>query len=241
MKAVVAVLISIAALVGIFFVADAITRGVIEGTVADQIEQNLPENVEGTVDASIGGFSVLAQIVTGSLDDVTLRSDDLTANGVPLAVDIHGAGVPIDFASRPVDRVEGTVTIAADAAAELIPLPAGAGGLVLGDGTVSYAGSIAIFGLSLDYSVTAEAVADGDQVLVTPTNVEIGSGGNSVDLSGVVQQISQQPIPVCVASYLPEGLEVSDITVTPSDARVTFESTTLVLDAESLQKTGSCG
>lgn len=241
MKVLLGVVVSVLVLVGAFFLADAITRGIVQNTVADRLEENLPENVEGDVEVSIGGVSILAQLMTGSLDQVELSAPGLVVSGIPIAAYANGSDVPVAIDSRPVGAASGTITIAADDVARLIDLPGVSDGLVLGDGTVSYTGSAEFLGFSVDYTVTASLEADGDRVLLRPEAVQLGSAGNSVDVAGLVNQlIGQDAVPVCVAQYLPAGVSVSSITVTPVEAVVSFDADALLLDAEALSTRGSC-
>jgi hypothetical protein len=228
------------ALVALVVVADIVVRNVAEARFAEEIEANLPDGVEGDVGVTIGGFSVIAQYLSGSMDHVELSAPELVVDGTPIAVDVVGEGVPVDLAA-PVEHL--TATLEADEAAvnRLISVQGIEGDLAFGDGTVGYSGSTRFLGLRIDYSVTAEPTAAGDTVLLQPVGVEVGAGGGSLDVSDIVERLlGDDPVPVCVADRLPEGVEVQQITVEPSGATVVLEANGLRLDEASLATTGSC-
>ncbi len=234
------VLVALATLVALAAVTDMVLRNEAEARFAEQVEQNLPDGVEGDVTVSLGGFSVIAQYLSGSMDRVELSAPELSVDGVPIAVDVVGEGVPVDL-SAAVDHL--TATLEADPAAvnRLVDVPGVEGDLTLGDGTVGYTETVRILGFPVEYTVTAQPTAAGDTVLLEPVGAEIAAGGGSIDVSGLADAIlGDDPVPVCVAEHLPQGVEVQQITVEPDRATVTLEASGLRLDAASLATTGSC-
>ena len=234
------VLVILVVLVGAAVVADFVVRNIAEQRVAAQLEQNLPEGVDGDVEVELGGFSVIAQYLSGSMEQVELSAPELTVNGVPIAVHVEAHDVPPGL-DAPVGRA--TATIQADEAAvnALIEVPDVQGDVVLGDGAVAYSDTVRVLGLPIDYTVTARPTAAGDTVLLEPTGVEVGAGGSAIDVSGLVDRLmGDDPIPVCVAEYLPEGVEVQQISVQPGSATVTLGATGISLDEQSLATRGSC-
>ncbi|MFF2370162.1 DUF2993 domain-containing protein [Agromyces sp. NPDC058110] len=219
-------------------IADLVTRSAIEQRISEQAEAGLPEQVEGDVDVQIGGFSMLAQLLTGSIGRITADAPDLQVDGSPIAVHLVANGVPVQQGGT-IDFVEGTVTADEAALNALVDVPGVDGEITLGDGVVGYRGSIELLGIEVGYSVTAEAEAAGTSVLLTPVGVELGSGDRSLvldDLPGLLRN----PLDVCVADRLPQGAEVSGIEVTPGQAVISFQARDLALDEESLEVTGSC-
>ena len=98
----------VVAIAVLLVIADVVVRNIAEQRVAEQIEGKLPPGVDGEVDVSIGGFSVIAQYLTGTMDRVELSAPELTVEGAPLDVDVALQGVPVDFAS-PIALVDATV------------------------------------------------------------------------------------------------------------------------------------
>lgn len=233
-------LVVVLVLGAIAVVADIVVRQVAQQQIAASIEQELPEGVEGEVDVRIGGFSVIAQYLSGRMDEVELSAPELAVQGSPMAVRIVGRGVPTDL-SKPVGHLDGTITIGQDSLNALVDAPE-IGDVTLGDGTIGYEASASVLGLDVDYSATATAEAAGEQVLLTPVDVTVGALGGSIDVSELVTRLlGDEPVAVCVAEQLPEGLRVERIEVSPGVATVRFGAERFVLDEASLSTKGSCG
>lgn len=225
-------------------IADVVVRNVAEQRVAEQIEGELPPGVDGEVDVTIGGFSVLAQYLRGTMDRVELRAPELLVEGAPLDVDVTLQGVPVDFAS-PVALVDATVVADEATVNRLIAVAGIEGGLTLGDGAVGYERSIDIDVLSMPIAITVEVtatpVAAGDTVVLDSVGVDVSAAGGTVDLTGLAERIiGDDPIEVCVAERLPQGVEITAIDVTEGSVRVEAHATDLQLDERSLADTGTC-
>lgn len=227
-------------LAGVLILVDWLARGVAESVVESELEQRMPETIDGDVDVSIGGFSMIAQYLAGRFDRIELDAPDLVVGDVPVSAHLVAESVPTDR-SLPVGHMTGTVTVTQESLTSLIDLPGNASGLRLGEGTVSYQGEAAFFGIPVSYRLTAEPRPDGDSILLVPAGVEITAGGAALDLGGVVDELlGSAALPVCVASYLPDGVDVTGIEISPDEATVTFESTSLALDASAFATRGSC-
>lgn len=237
---VLSIVVGIAVLVGLFFVVDRVVRGIAEQRVAEEIVGQLPENVTATPTVTIGGTSVIAQYLGGSFEDITIEAPDAVLDGIPADVILHATGFPVDD-TQPVTALSGTATLSEDALNQLIERTAPNSAVQLGDGELSYAASATFFGFTVGYRVTGELEAAGDHVLVTPTGAEVTAGGGNLDLSNLVEMIvGSEPVSICTAQYLPEGVEVADIDVAPDSATVRLAAADLVIDENTLKTLGSC-
>lgn len=231
---------SIVVVLVLLVVADAVTRAVAEQRVAAEIEKNLPSSVQADVQVHIGGFSVLGQFLGGSFESVELDAPHATVNGAPLSASIHATGVPADF-SKPVQSATGTLSISQDSLNKLVTIPGAKGDITLGDGVIGYDGTIDLLGLPVDYTVSATAKAAGDTVLLTPGKATVSAGSGNVNITRLIQALTANgPFPVCAAQYLPKGVTVTDITVTPRHATVTLSASDFVMNEEFLHSKGSC-
>lgn len=236
--------LSVLGLVAAFFFVDAGVRGYAERQVKQEIAANLPETVTGDVSVSIGGLSVIWQYLGGRFDRVDLRSSALSVQGVPASVHVVATDVPLDR-SRPVGDVRGIVDLGPAALNTLLsnslPSDVPDAGLKLGPGEVSYTGSVELLGFPIGYRATATPTVDAGSVLLTPSGARITSGAGGFDAGNLLSLVmGEEPIRVCVASYLPDGVTLSGVTVTPERARLTLQSSTLTLSRESLTTLGSC-
>lgn len=222
-------------------IADIAVRASVESQAAAQIEEQLPENVEGDVTVEIGGFSFLAQALTGRLSEVVLDAPELSVNGVPLAAHAVANGVPTDL-TKPIETISASISIDQDAVNGIVDIP-GDSGLVLGAGDVSYEGTLSIFGFQLGYQVTGVVTADGDRVLVEPRSASLtqGAGNLDIDLDQLLGSLADDPISVCVAQYLPDGATVDSLEITEGRATAVLSADDFVVDEESLRTLGSCG
>lgn len=238
-RALTAIVVIVVALGALLVVADIVVRGIAQERFSEQIRSNLPEGVDGEVDVTIGGFSVIAQYLAGTMDRVEL-SAELAVNGAPISVEVVGEGVPVDLAS-PVRNMSAVIEADQAAVNQLIAIPDVEGDVTLGEGVVGYADTIELFGLSLGYSVTARPTAAGDTVLLQPESVQVDAGGGGIDVSGLADRVlGDDPIAVCVAQYLPSGVMVNGIEIAAGMAIVRLEAQSILLDEASLATTGSC-
>jgi hypothetical protein len=232
--------IPVVVIVVLLVVVDSAARAYAEQRVSDEIEKNLPSDVKGQVHTHIGGFSVLQQYLSGTFQRVELDAPQVVAKGAPLSAKVVATGVPADF-SKPIADVTGTLTISQDSLNKLVQIPGATGDITLGSGTIGYDGSIDLLGLPVGYTVTATPKAAGDQVLLTADKASLKTGAGNVNLDRLLQALtSQGPFPVCAAQYLPEGVQVSDIQVTPGQATVTLTASDVVMDQKFLNSKGSC-
>ena len=224
----------------ILVIADVAVRAYAEQRVSDEIEKSLPSDIQGQVHTHIGGFSVIQQYLSGTVPRVELDAPRVVVTGAPLRAKVVATGVPADF-SKPISEATGTLSISQDSLNKLVQIPGATGDITLNDGTIGYDGSIDLLGLPVGYTVTATPEAAGDQVLLTADKASLKTGAGNVNLDRLLQSLtSQGPFPVCAAQYLPEGVKVSDIQVTPGRATVTLTASDFVLDEKFLGSKGSC-
>jgi hypothetical protein len=231
----------VAIVIALLVLVETVGRGIAERAVADSIERDLPEGVEGEVDVRIRGVSALWQVITGRMDEIVATAPELSVNGVPVDATVTAYGVPLAEGGS-VERAEAVATVdeaALDAIAESQGIR---GGLTLGEGTVSYSDELEILGIPVSFAVTAEPEAAGDRVLLTPVAAEVQTGFATLDASDLIDRVlGGEPLPVCVADRLPEGVDVAEIDITPDGATVRLEASDLPIAEDTLATTGTCG
>ncbi|MCX7521154.1 DUF2993 domain-containing protein [Microbacterium sp. STN6] len=215
-------------------------RGAAEAAAATQIEKRLPAGVTGDVDVHIGGGSFILQYLGGSFDDVRVDAPDLRIGGDRVPVHLVAHGVSSDL-SAPVKHVTARVALGQDALNHLVQVPIATGGITLGHGTFALSGSKSVAGLTLSFSLSAIPKADGDHLLLAPTAAKVTTGPAGLDFSSVIRDLmASGPIPVCLATQLPKGVELSHIQVTPEAATLTFTAHDLPLTGSALSSRGTC-
>ncbi|MBG6239655.1 hypothetical protein IWX78_002642 [Mycetocola sp. CAN_C7] len=234
------IVVAAVVVVGGAFLAESVARGFTQDAVAAAVQTNLPSNVEATVDVDIDGDWVLLQILSGRMDRVTISSDDARFDGIPVErVVVTASGVPIDLKTA-VDSVDATATLDEPALNELLTLPGNDPQLVLGDGTAGYEDSTTVFGFDIGYLITAVLTPDGTDVLLTPQSAEVTSPVGSLDVSSILDRLVAEPVTICAADRLPEGVTLSDIEVADGFASLSLSANDFVLSGSSLRTTGEC-
>jgi hypothetical protein len=231
---------AVVVLVGLYFVADAIVRQVAQNEVSSQIQKQLPPDVTAKdLTVTIHGFSVIGQFLTGRFDRVDLDAAHVKVQGAPLSARIVAYNVPIDF-SKPVGRIDGDLVIGQDAVNQLVDLP-DATSVKLGDDTVGLKGTGKIVGIEVAYTASVTpTLKNGDTVVLTPHNVSVKAGGGTLDVTRFAKDLLPDSIPICVAEYLPKGVDVTDLTVKKGSASVSVRADDFMVDDASLQSKGSC-
>lgn len=221
-------------------VAEFVLRGVVDRTIADQVEQSLPEGATGEVTAHADGI-VIPQLLAGTLADVHITSDRLTVDGVPLAADVTARDVPVD-GQGDVHDVDGHVTLAATSVKDLAKYSPLFQRLRLVDDGVELSGSTAVLGYDISYAATGAVTtqSDGRGVTITPRNVRITNPdlGLGVD---AIPGVTDVPVQVCTARFLPEQLRIRSLDITARQATVRVTAGTLPLTEQGLRTVGSCG
>lgn len=228
-------------------VGDGVARGVAERRFAEEASASLPPGSE-PIAVSIGGFSFLQQLAVGSFERVEIDAPAIVTPDAQGAVTVSGSvvaeGVPLD-GEAPVQRATGELVLTEQAVQGLVQANVdGIDGaaVTLGDDVVRLTGGISIFGFDVDVRVTLRPELDGDTIVFAAEGAEItGGGAAGIDLERLVPQITAARIPVCVAQVLPEGVELTSVDVTGDGAVIGLAADDLVLTADALSRTGSCG
>lgn len=220
---------------------DGIARNIAEDVVKTQVEQRLPENVEADVDVAIEGDWVIAQLVTGKLERVVLSDDSAVVDGVGLGMEVTASGVPTDI-EQPVDRVSVVASLDEEALNTFVTMPGNDPELQLGDGTLSYEDGTAFLGIQISYLLSVVPEAAGTSLILTPDSAEVTTPLGTVDLQAVVDRVvGDAPVTICVAEYLPEGVQLTGLDVTPEAADLTLAVSDVVLSGDLLESRGTCG
>ncbi len=229
-------------LIGAYFIADSMLRTYAQNRVRQEVQRNLPSGVAGAVAVSIGGQSVIAQYLSGSFERIELTAPRLTVNGAKASVRLVATGVPVDT-SNPVGDVRGSIEMSQESVNLLVAqsgVPKGST-VDLGDGTVSYTGEVTVLGLPLAYRASARPDVRADSVILKPTAIELLTGAGAFNLTGLVERVlGDKPVTICVAQYMPKGVDLTDVKVRQDRVRLNIHAPSLKLDEASLNTTGSC-
>jgi hypothetical protein len=235
----VVLIVVVVALAVLLVVAEFVFRGVVDRMIAQQVEQSLPAGATGHVEAHARGV-VIPQLVRGSLDDVEISSEKLTIDGVPLAADVTAHDVPID-GKGDVHDVDGHVTLAATSVKDLAKYSPLFDRLSLADGGVELSGTTSVLGYDITYAAKGDVVAqdDGTGITITPKTVRITNSTLGLKVDSI-PGVTNVPVEVCTARFLPSQLRVRSLDITSSRASVRVTADSLPLNEQGLQTVGKC-
>jgi hypothetical protein len=228
-------------MIGLFFVTDAVLRQVAQNLVRDEIQKELPPDVTAKdLSVKIDGFSVIGQFIAGRFEKVELGASQVRVQGNPLRASVVAHGVPIDM-TKPVQRIEGTMVIGQDSVNDLVSLPNHTT-VTLNRDAVGLKGTGQILGIEVGYTASvAPTLQNGSTVVLTPLSVSVTAGGGAFDVTRFAKDLVPSSIPICVAEYLPQGVDATGLEVHERSATVSVAADGLVLGGNALQKRGSCG
>ncbi|MBT2503336.1 DUF2993 domain-containing protein [Curtobacterium sp. ISL-83] len=221
-------------------IAEFVLRGVVDRIIAQQVEQSLPSGTTGKVTAHAGGI-VIPQLLRGSLDQVHITSDRLTVQGIPLAADVTAHDVPVN-GKGDVRNVDGHVTLASSSVKHLAKYSPLFDRMTLVDGGVELSGTSSVVGYQITYAAKGAVVAqpDGKGITITPKSVRITNSSLGLKVDSI-PGVTNVPIQVCTAKFLPAQLRVRDLDISSARASVRVTADTLPLNEQGLRTVGTCG
>jgi hypothetical protein len=223
-------LVLLAVLVALAVVADRLAVGFVEDRVARELAD--AGGLAGAPEVEITGFPFLTQAVGGRYDDVriSLSADELgQPEGTRADVALHGVRVPLadvlsgSVGDVPVDRIDGTVTLAYELlAAEL------GGDTTLrreGDG-LRITRTVEFLGRDWPLTAAGTVTLDGDAVVVDVDR----AAGAGVELPGfLVERVSDLLDLRYTVPPLPFGLELTAVRPADDGVRVQLGAVDTVL------------
>ena len=240
LTAVIVLVVLIGLLVVAVIMADNAFRANAEQQIATSVERNLPDGVTGTVRATVRGPSAIQQWMSGSFEDVDLRSRDLQILSSPAQAHIVAHGLPVSGTGT-IRSATGTLTVSQRTVDALAPA-AGAdiGAPRLGNGTVSTTLERTVLGLPITVAVTLKPAVQGPRIHLTPTAAQLKSGAISVPGTALVQTLLPDGVSVCAAQYLPPGVRLTGLRTRTGSATLDLAATNLDLAAAQRGEHGSC-
>lgn len=230
-RALIAAGIVVVLVVALLVVGELVARRMVEQRVREAIVSELDLPADQEIEVEVGGI-VLAQLAAGRLDDLSIRSDDVSVGGLSGDVAIRAHGVPVR--GEDLGALGGTASVALDAA-DVDALLAQVGGrwLSWGDIDVALPGpaaelstSASLFGVPIPLAFSAvPGVQDGDVVL-TPASIRVGDlelAADTLAQSPIDVSALAEPLVVCEGDALPDGLDVVSAEV--EHARLTVHLT----------------
>lgn len=233
------------AVVALAFGADAALRSYAQSRMESEIAKALPAGVTAPgITVHVGGFSFIAQYLDGRFGQVEVDAPAITTDRGSVSATLEANDVQIDrsFTTAPVlGSMHGTLHVSEAAVNALVALPDPTASIQLSAKTVTYLATAQVLGLPLSYSAAVRPVADGAMVRLYPESVNVTSGPVHFDVKSLLGGLFDgQPVNICVAPYLPDGLNIGDITIARSKAAISFDAQHFSLDPKTFSTHGTC-
>jgi hypothetical protein len=244
----IALLVLVVLLVVGFFVADAYAKDYAKGYVRDQIVKALNLDPASQVDVDLGGGSVIAQAIAGSISEVTVNVAELPIGDVTGSAVITATGVPLD-STKPVETLGVEATISEANVQQLAGYLSGIDlkTIKLGNGVITVGTEFPILGLFvLPVSVDLEPSAVDGGISFDPKTIILNGQPISVEDLRNTPQVAAlagdllKSRDFCVASSLPKALTITDVTVVGSDLVITITGDGTALGGPDMAELGVC-
>jgi len=224
-------------------VADLVVREATRARVAALLQQSIALDVEPEVE--IGGFSVLAQLLSGRLDSVVARVDDARIGQVEASVRVQARGVPVDGAGE-LDAATAELVVSPEEVRRLVTesAPGAVGSVELADDAVRLSSELNVLGLRVPLALTVEPSLDGSTLVLRPTTIEAGGLSYTAEQAeeqfGPVAEGVTSGVRVCLADRIPAGISPTAIDVSAEGLRVTADIDRRILADPALAAPGTC-
>lgn len=244
-KALITVLGVVVLLVGGAMALDGWVRTQIADFAASKVQQVLQLDSDTPVTVDIAGFSVLAQVLSGKLEQVSAGVDDVTIGELSGGVRLEADGIPLDL-SEPVDEVRIAFTVdeaSLRTVASTITLGT-VDSVELADDEIRVSSGFSVFGVELRVGVGLEPVAGAGRIGFTPTSVELnGTRTSAAELSqryGRFVDPLLETRDICIARFLPAALRIDEVAIVDHTLVLVVAADRAILDDASARELGSC-
>jgi hypothetical protein len=241
---IVAVVIVLVLAVAAWFLGEWIARDAITRTIRQQAITQLALPADQKVDVELNSPSALVDLARGSLREVKVSSEDVPLGPAKADVSVTMQDVPVRGGAG--GSGAGTISLTQDELRALMATVDGfpADSLGLADPDVTMTTDLQFFGASIPIGVALTPGAkDGDLVLhpasLTLAGAEI-SADDLRDRFGSVADSVLKDWDVCVRSYLPKGIELSEVNVSGDRVIADFAIDGGIVSDPALQAKGTC-
>ena len=241
---IVAAVIVIGLAIAAWFVAEWMARGLVERTIREQVISHLALPADQEVDVTVEG-AVIPQLIAGTLDDVTVSSDDVSIGEITGDVTVHAQGIAIR-GDASAESATATVRLDESQVKALLSgvdgLPVDSLGLAAPDVTMST--ELTFLGLSVPLSVALTPSAVDGEIVLTPSQLQLaGADVSAADLRdrfGSLADAVLKDWTVCIAEYIPAGMTLTGIAVEGDQVVADVDIDGRMISDPALQQNGTC-
>jgi len=241
---VVALIVVAGLAVAAWFAGEWIARVVVTSTIREQVVTQLSLPADQQVDVTVEG-SVLPQLIRGSLDEVTISSDDVELGAFSGDVTIHARDIAIR-GDAGAGAASATVVMDEEQLRTLLStvenLPAESVGVVEPNLTMST--ELSLFGITLPVGVALTPTAVEGDIVLTPASLQLaGTDISAADLKsrfGGLADTVLRDWTICIAQYIPAGATLTSIAVTGDQVVADLDIDPAIVTDAAVQDVGVC-
>lgn len=230
--------------VAAWFAGEWIAQGIVTKTIRDQVVTQLSLPADQEVDVVVEG-AVLPQLIRGSLDEVTVSSQDVALEAFVGDVTVHARDIPIR-GDGGAGAASATVVLDVEQLRTLLStipdFPTESLGLAEPDVTMTT--ELSLFGAVVPIGIALTPTAVDGDIVLTPASLEVaGSQITANELSNRFGRITDAVLrdyTICIAQYIPAGVELSSIAVTGDQVIAELDVDGAIVNDTSLQEVGEC-
>ena len=241
-------LVAFAIVVGLavvaWFAGEAIAKDIVTKTIREQVvtQLSLPADQEMQVDVA---SPVIPQLITGTLSEVTITSEDVPMESFVGDVTVHAEDIPIRGGGE-MGSGTATVVLTEEQVRTLMAtvdgFPVESLGLEAPDVTMST--ELSVFGVSIPVAAALTPSAVGGDLVLTPASLQLaGAEIGAEDLRDRFGRLSETVLrdwTVCIAQYIPAGLTLTAVSVDGEQVVADFDIDGAIISDPSLQENGTC-
>lgn len=227
------------------FMAEYLARDVATGIAAQPVASALGMSSTSDVDVDFGSGSLLLQIATGSIDELTVEAQRVPLGESRANITLLATGVPIDSGGV-VAEMAATVRLDSAAiqslASQLSTEPLS---VTSNATTLNIESSVDIAGVATPVVLeVTPSIADG-MLLFRVISITVAAEDVSIDdvlagAYGAAAAAAATPPSMCVAQFLPSALAMTDATVRDGALELEAHGTTIALSGDEFSSPGRC-
>jgi len=227
-------------------VADNAARGVVADKIESQLRTSLDVPASTPIDVSVGGTSVLYQLISGSLDRVDVGVGRVSLGALSGSAQLTAADIPLDT-SKPTRLLRVVFVTDQTALKALFSTVPGLSPkqITIKDGKVILGTEVTLVGYSLPVGIEFTPSASKGNLQLTPSSIVI----NNLDFTAEQLKKSAfgslaEPLfvghSICIAPLLPKGFTLESVYVEGESIQLTVSAENVELNSKTLSSKGSC-
>ena len=228
------------------FVAEGVARGYAAERIHDEIVTALSLEADHPIAIDLGGGSLIAQVLGGTVDSVDIAIDDVPLGEVEGDVEVSATSIPIDM-DKPTATVDAVITVDASNVQKLADSVNGVelDAVTLGDGVIQVGATLEALVFSIPVAATVAPSVDAGDLVLTPESISINGTTTSVDelRDGPLGSVADGLFggqSICVAQYLPPVATLEGVDVTSEHVVLSFSGDGVVLGSVDPEARGTC-